>query len=116
MVFLDVGNLINVTNFNVLTLGASCVTIFLTVYFSNKSMKHKMRMENEQKLGKKADLTYVKEKNLEHEKDIIEIKASIKTMGDGNSKQHKDMFNKIEEIGKGVARVEGYLSAKKEEK
>ncbi len=113
MFILDANNLFNINTF-FLTIAACCATIFTTVYLANRKMRKEIAEKNEEQLKKKADLTYVKEKNLEHEKDIIEIKASIKTMGDGNSRQHKDMFSKIEEVGKGVARIEGYLSAKKE--
>ena len=106
-------NLVNINTF-FLTIGTCCATIFTTVYLANRKMRREITERNEKQLGKKADLVYVKEKNLEHDRDIIEIKASIKTMGDGNSSQHKDMFSQIKKVGEGVARIEGYLEAKQE--
>lgn len=55
MLFLDANGLVNITISDVLTLGASCVTIFITVWASNRIMRHKMRTENETKFGKKAN-------------------------------------------------------------
>jgi len=107
-------SMLSLNNFDLLTVLIACVTIFTTVYLSNRKMRKDLKKENEIKLKSKADLSYVKEKNLEFDKQIIAINASITTMGTSNSSQHKDLFNQVKEVGEGVARIEGYLSAKKE--
>lgn len=107
-------NILSLNNFDLLNTFIACVAIFATVYISNRRMRKELKTESDIKLDKKADLSYVKERNAEFEKKFIATDASIETMNAANSSQHKDLFNKIEEVGKGVARIEGYLSAKKE--
>ena len=110
---LDVTPILSV-NSPVFPIVISCAAIFVTVYFNNRKIKIDMNRDNENKLGKKANMSYVQEKNIELEKRISDTDAAVDAMKLSNSNQHKDLFNKIAEVGAGVARIEGYLSAKKE--
>lgn len=94
----------------------SCVAIFVTVYFNNRKIKIDMNKENDNKIKQKADLSYVKEHNLLFDKKFENVDAFIELVDANNSGQHKNLFSKIEEVGKGVSRIEGYLEAMKENK
>ena len=82
-------------------------------------MKNDNKLEYEKRadaLNKKADLSWVKDKNLEYDKKLEITDSSIEAMKLNNSNQHNLLFEKIDLVGKGVARIEGYLSAQKEKK
>jgi hypothetical protein len=70
-------------------------------------MRHELKKEHDLKLEKKADLIYVKD--LE-----VEVKGSISRLESGNSTQHKQLFDKVNAVAQGVARIEGYMAAQKD--
>ena len=92
----------------------SCAAIFITVFLSNRKMKYDISKDNEKKFKEKANLIHVISLNAERERDIEEVKESIRDMQGGNSEQHKLLFDKVNTVAAGVARIEGYLKAKNE--
>ena len=102
MLFLDANGLVNITISDVLTLGASCVTIFITVWASNRIMRHKMRTENEKKFGKKADKDYVDRQDIGLHKRVDELR-------DANNK----LDEKIKIMSENVAWIRGFLDPNK---
>lgn len=108
MQFLDISDPSNFTVF------VTCVGIFATVYFNNRKMRRDIRKDNQDNLDKKADLLLVERKHIEFDTKFNEVEKSMKSITVANNNQHIAMLNKIEEVGKGVARIEGYLNAKKE--
>ena len=102
MPLLDASSLINVTSFNVLTLGASCVTIFVTVYLSNRKMKREMKIESEGKLNKKADKTFVEKLD----RAAHHRMTKIQTDGESVSKQ-------MLKVSEDVAWIRGFLDPNK---
>jgi hypothetical protein len=85
-------------------------TLFAGIYFNNRKIRREIKKDNEIKLEKKANLSLVKELDKKHGDDIKEVKLSLI----GNSDQHKQLFDKVNSVAQCVARIEGYLNAKKE--
>lgn len=56
----------------------------------------------------------VDEMKAEHEKEIDKIEGSIRTMENTNRDSHGRLFEKMSELGEGIAKINGYLAAKKE--
>ena len=102
MLFLDANGLVNITISDVLTLGASCVTIFITVWASNRIMRHKMRTENEKKFDKKADKDFVEKLDRAAHKRM----TKIQTDGESVSKQ-------MLKVSEDVAWIRGFLDPNK---
>ena len=102
MPLLDASSLINVTSFNVLTLGASCVTIFVTVYISNRIIKRDMKKESDDKFKAKADVYFVEKLDRAAHKRM----TKIQTDGESVSKQ-------MLKVSEDVAWIRGFLDPNK---
>lgn len=109
MQFLDASNLVNVTSLNILTLGASCLAIFVTVWLANRKMRRDLERENEQKFKMKASVVdleklgdYVDQQDKGLHKRVNELRTDNNTLD-----------KKIGSISEDVAWIRGFLDPSK---
>ena len=102
MHFLDASNLVNVSSFNILTLGAAYLGTFVTVYVYHRNTKKNMVKENEDKLSGKADKKYVDQQDRGLHKRVDELRDN-----------HGKLDTKIGKMSSDVAWIRGFLDPNK---
>ena len=102
MHFLDASNLVNVSSFNILTLGAAYLGTFVTVYVYHRNSKKNMAKENEDKWKGKADKDYVDQQDRGLHKRVNELRDN-----------HGKLDEKIKIMSENVAWIRGFLDPSK---
>lgn len=93
---------LNITNLDLLDLLIAGAMVFVTVYFSSKSIKRATMKDNDEKLKEKADLDYVKEKDSAIHHRISKVEKDHETLNKKIDSNHNLIIKMLQDINNNI--------------